>query len=676
MGHKFRSLFYVLCFLIIIFLTSCRSNENTQPYECIALTKALENNFRSDANDYASIANLSSARYYVTLSEFDKNETIGGVLRYIHLINPGSGSSDEMYSEALDFRVLLFEFDLGKKSAIIFYPATSRNATQLEKKYHFGKFYTFNIMDYSNMVHSSMPWPELPLHEYKKCNKDKQLAKYLDERRVPTYRACASADDCALFQNYYSYVTACHKDDEDCIDKATLISMGYGDLEPAFGPLESFYAICQEGKCEAVMNCSVCNSFDDLKNCAEREVSTGGPWECDRIIDCNCSIPCTDYIDDVCPQKCQRIVNHDLRGFPYSKCCNTLDISDADCCKKAGKYWIKTTDGFMCSGTNYSANCSAEQECSSTPDGCCPNWCDTWQDADCCQAAGKYWLKTNFDYICSETNYTSTCSPGQLCSSGLDECCPSWCFEGNDADCCKQAGKYWLRNPYNNWFNCYNREYGHGCSSENQCEEIGDGCCPPWCDTWRDADCCQVAGKYWMQTPEGERCYDKPLSPSCSSQSQCEKNGDGCCANWCYTSSDVDCCQQKGFTVEKTEAGFLCISNGTLGNCSLHQECSSTPDGCCPSKCLFTDADCCQQEGKYWLAAYYGGSCYDYNTTVTFTPGCSLENQCEIEGDGCCPDWCLIDTDVDCCEQIGGHMIRGDEGSEPRCSWNCSMVKC
>jgi|GEM_PF-6615718 len=84
--------------------------------------------------------------------------------------------------------------------------------------------------------------------------------------------------------------------------------------------------------------------------------------------------------------------------------------------------------------------------CSEYIDGYCPSGCSAGSDADCCLNAGKYWLKTPSGYGCYDSNYNPGCIAGQACGVTTDGCCPNWCSAGSDADCCTQSGKCWSGN--------------------------------------------------------------------------------------------------------------------------------------------------------------------------------------------------------------------------------------
>ena len=100
---------------------------------------------------------------------------------------------------------------------------------------------------------------------------------------------------------------------------------------------------------------------------------------------------------------------------------------------------------LMTQATSTTASTSA-LSCTNYFDSICPSSCTANSDADCCASNGKYWLKTSWNYACYDTNYGSGCIAGQMCSLVPDGCCPNWCFSDSDYDCCVQAGKCWTNN--------------------------------------------------------------------------------------------------------------------------------------------------------------------------------------------------------------------------------------
>ena len=96
--------------------------------------------------------------------------------------------------------------------------------------------------------------------------------------------------------------------------------------------------------------------------------------------------------------------------------------------------------------TGQTASSTPSLSCTNYFDSICPSNCTANSDADCCASNGKYWLKTSWNYACYETNYGPGCIAGQMCSLVPDGCCPNWCFSDSDYDCCVQAGKCWTNN--------------------------------------------------------------------------------------------------------------------------------------------------------------------------------------------------------------------------------------
>jgi len=107
-------------------------------------------------------------------------------------------------------------------------------------------------------------------------------------------------------------------------------------------------------------------------------------------------------------------------------------------------------DSYNCTNGCLDGACIQQQNqtytCTSYYDQACPASCAAGSDADCCSNAGKYWLQTNSGYGCYDTNYNTGCSAGKPCSNTSDQCCPNWCAAGSDIDCCTQAQKCWIEN--------------------------------------------------------------------------------------------------------------------------------------------------------------------------------------------------------------------------------------
>ncbi|MEM7824967.1 MAG: dockerin type I repeat-containing protein [Candidatus Aenigmatarchaeota archaeon] len=78
--------------------------------------------------------------------------------------------------------------------------------------------------------------------------------------------------------------------------------------------------------------------------------------------------------------------------------------------------------------------------------------------------------------------------------------------------------------------------------------------------------------------------------------------------------------------------------------------CGDKVDQVCPSGCTAgSDADCCINDGKYWLQTPWGYGCYNSN----YNPGCSPGQACSSTKDNCCPNWCAPGSDYDCCINDG-----------------------
>ena len=95
--------------------------------------------------------------------------------------------------------------------------------------------------------------------------------------------------------------------------------------------------------------------------------------------------------------------------------------------------------------------------------------------------------------------------------------------------------------------------------------------------------------------------------------------------------------------------GYKCIENIT-GTCTNYE------DKICPSACSAgSDADCCRNEGKYWLQTSSGYECYNSN----YNSRCSAGQVCSSTQDNCCPNWCSPGSDYDCCVQYGKCWTNG-----------------
>jgi hypothetical protein len=96
---------------------------------------------------------------------------------------------------------------------------------------------------------------------------------------------------------------------------------------------------------------------------------------------------------------------------------------------------------------NIENNLNKPVSCSYVADGVCPANCSFISDADCCVDAGRYWLQTPWGYYSCYIYYDSRCEPKQYryCSNLSDNCCPSWCSAGADVDCCLKDGREWIQ---------------------------------------------------------------------------------------------------------------------------------------------------------------------------------------------------------------------------------------
>jgi hypothetical protein len=251
--------------------------------DCLSLTQSLEKTFRQDGSGFAEIAVLPIDTTYVVLSEPKQNLRVGGVLKGIHIFNQTIESIGDAGLDVHTYTRCAIEFDLGKKSALILYDG---DIDKLVADLKVGHFYTFNIL---NHFDEQGGWKGPALSEEKSCYNDKTVLSYLDQQKKQSSSLCIAADDCILVENNLHGVTACEISDNNCIDKATIHQQGSGGHGADPGPLSSYYAECNEGRCVTYENCSICDSAEDMKYCQELQQVTNRPWKCGRISSCGCA---------------------------------------------------------------------------------------------------------------------------------------------------------------------------------------------------------------------------------------------------------------------------------------------------------------------------------------------------------------------------------------------------
>ena len=348
--------------------------------------------------------------------------------------------------------------------------------------------------------------------------------------------------------------------------------------------------------------------------------------------------------DNVCPKSCG------IRKCPMSGAVGTIKgdpSTDIDCCNALGGVmtWMGPSTPQCWRNTNFgNGSCSSKNMCEVNGDGCCPSWCMAGSDKDCCTQSGAYW----FDGRCYTT---PTVNPGignctaenADCSSVVDGCCPNKCTSATDKDCCTRSGMIWTEGKGCSTLSDFGVGY---CLPYSKCTATADSCCPYNCPAENDSDCCyRIPGKQWVN---GVGCVAKNITikpgvGNCTnSNSACSENFDGCCPTNCMAGNDNDCCRNKGYF---WLAGRGCYDQPYygIGLCTAANECESIGDGCCPQWCsLGADKDCCLNNNYVWVNQM--GCYYKYGVGAS----CNENSECEVFGDGCCPSGCGTWNDKDC----------------------------
>jgi hypothetical protein len=104
-------------------------------------------------------------------------------------------------------------------------------------------------------------------------------------------------------------------------------------------------------------------------------------------------------------------------------------------------------------------------------------------------------------------------------------------------------------------------------------------------------------------TKEGDSIQKSNHVSDASDLKLCSANSDGVCPAGCSGLNDVDCCPEGYFYLNAPNNRSGCYStNVNKGTCSANQDClKSAADGCCPAWCnIFADRDCCEIDGYRW----------------------------------------------------------------------------
>jgi hypothetical protein len=262
------------------------------------------------------------------------------------------------------------------------------------------------------------------------------------------------------------------------------------------------------------------------------------PAGCDALRDTDCAPVCGNGLvepgercDGACPARCD----------------------DADACTTDVASGSPERCDRVCTNTRISACASG--------DGCCPNGCNTNNDADCSPRCGN-----------SVREAGETCDPPGSC--------PAMCNDGDACTADRLAGS------------------AAGCNAACVFTPVttcvgGDGCCPSGCDANSDRDCAPRCGNGVIEP--GERC-DGSCPTFCDDGLACTRdvlegtgctarcttsaitacaNGDGCCPSGCSLAQDSDCGARCGNNVrEGTEA---CDGTATPANRTCTAGCALVP---------------------------------------------------------------------------------------------------
>jgi hypothetical protein len=244
-------------------------------------------------------------------------------------------------------------------------------------------------------------------------------------------------------------------------------------------------------------------------------------------------------------------------------------------------------------------------------DGCCPAGCTAATDSDCSVNCGNGIIEMG-----------ETCDPQSSCPIGCtNRACTSFELQGTAGMCnarCVEGPPIAI------------------------CKD-GDGCCPSTCNATTDKDClieCGNGAKEGSETcdpldscpascPQQVCNLFKLVNPgTCTAecvpdgqQTRCVA-GDGCCPGTCNANNDSDCQAKCGNGVK--EDG---------------EACDPCPTSCAQQECQIRKVD---------MAGTCNARCVNDR----------LQTQC-MNGDGCCPGGCDLESDNDCTSCINGEIACG-----------------
>ena len=250
---------------------------------------------------------------------------------------------------------------------------------------------------------------------------------------------------------------------------------------------------------------------------------------------------------------------------------------------------------------------------------------------ECCMPGGSYATKAcEYPKICD--GYKCIENTTTTCTFYLDQICPSICGAWKDADCCQNSGKYWLETP--SGYGCYYTNYNAGCSPKQECGSVSDGCCPNWCSLGSDYDCCSQVG----------RCYINGACLDCSQTNVTCSDSDG--QNY-YSKgqcSDAQGVKTDTCLVGGMRNGYL-MEYGCFNNQCLAEDRNCNPQGCSDGACLCTGVMCA--DGTMQTCTLEGSSC---SCTTCYVPK-SISTTCQSTAkcsDGTTPICKLVDNVCTC----------------------------
>ena len=415
----------------------------------------------------------------------------------------------------------------------------------------------------------------------------------------------------------------------------------------------------------------------------------------------NCNVACAHTIktqckhkDDCCPSGCDAVSDDDCSPSCGNGVNEPGETCDGDCPEVCTDGNACTIDSKTGSAENCNVACSFQEitECA-MGDGCCPAGCNANIDDDCSAKCGNGVIEPGetCDGDCrkscddesactidtltgSEENCNVACSYQVInaCEYG-DGCCPTGCDATTDDDCSPTCGNGVIEPP-NEFCDglCIDScEDGDACTIDilvggpetcnsgctfqliTECADI-DGCCPPGCDLWTDADCDPCVGP-GCTAPDGWTC------PAAHYNTQ-----DGC---------DCDCglydpdCDIVDATLYGCDIGHYCDAEGV---CTPFEVCDPHVNEIChEGNVHWTDACGVVEEVKDDCAGHpcYNDQCWpEVPVGWTCAPGYyNATDGCDC---GCGP----YDPD---CDVAGAYLYGCNDGEECDATGACvPMTDC